>query len=157
MITTEELEEALAARIEALPSDDWAQGMSPAETWTESDIPLTAVQDSTLQQHLAFSVSVEAAPVVDDGNASEGFLSVLPTVVVMFTYRLRSDRQRADLRTAQRAARQLVGAMMQPSNRWGSPLPLNIYTPGLPSEFLAVEQRYTFQIDVPIPALGGIS
>lgn len=151
--TLDELEERLAARIAALSSAPYQQAGAPAgEVWTESDTALTVAQDSALQSHLAFSVTVEDGPVVDDDNAVHGFLTVLAQVAVVYLYRLRSDDQRRDTRTAIQAARALMGAVMAPSPMWGSAMALNVYQPrDLEGEFLPVQQTYSILIDVPIP------
>lgn len=151
--TLNELEEALAARIAALDSTAHQQVNAPTgEVWAESDLPLTAMQDSVLQSHLAFSVSVEDAPVVEDNHAANGYLSVLATVSVVFLFRLRTDSQRADTRAAIQAAMAVAGAIMQPSAQWGSALPVNVYQPkDLEGEFLPVQQTYRVLLDVSIP------
>ena len=148
--TLDELEEALAARIEAIDPTPYQHAIGDA--FNETRLPLTTVQsDSALQADLAFSVSVESAPVVDDGQASEGQLSVLATVAVVFLYRLRSDDQRRDTRTAIHAARAVTAAVMQPAVEWGSAHPINVYEPqAMQGEFLPVRLTFHCLIDLAI-------
>ena len=150
--TLDALETALAARIVALDATPYRH--KGDEVWDETDLPLSAlVADSTLEAHLAFSVSVEDAPVRDDGNASEGFVFVQARVEVVFLYRLRSDDQRLDTREgAIRAARDIMGAIMAPSDVWGRALPITIYQPqAMEGEFLPVRLVFDFAVDVTFP------
>ena len=148
--TINAVEEALAARIEAL---DAAPFQHRSEVWAETDIPLTQrPADSALEAHLAFSVTSETAPVRDDGHASEDQLTVMARFTVLFLYRLRSDDQRRDSRTAIEAARQVMGAIMAPSSVWGSAFPVNIYEPqAMEGEFLPVQLTFDLTFDVAIP------
>ena len=153
LLTIEGLEAALAARIVAVTSTPFVQGIS-TEVWAETDLALTATQDSVLQQHLAFSVSVEDAPVADDGNYAENRrLSILAQVQLMYVYRLRTDDQIRDQRLAATAARYLAAAMMLPDPRWGALNPVTIYRPSaVVNGYLPILQRYTTGIfDCPLP------
>lgn len=146
--TLDDLEENISAKVAALDATAYRHGTD--EVWTETDLPLTAVADSALEAHLAYSVSVESAPVVEDDHASEGKLTVLAQVAVVFLYRLRTDDQRRDTREgAIRAARDVAKAIMAPDVAYGSPLPVNVYQPqAMEGEFLPV--RLTFQCLVDI-------
>lgn len=149
--TLEELEAALAARLVALDATPWVQDSSRAEAWVESAVPLSAQEDSALAQHLAFSVSVEDAPVINDATLPEGYVTVAAQVKVAWYYRIRTDDQVRDQRLALAAARQVLGAILAPSPLWEA-APLNAYRPGsIVNEWMPVEQRYTVILDVSVP------
>lgn len=150
--TLEEVEEILSARIAALDATPYRQAGD--EIWQETDLPLVElVADSTLEAHLAYSVSVESTPVVDDGNASEGYVYVQARVVIVYLYRLRSDGQRTDTREgAIPAARDIMGAVMAPDPLWGRAMPIDIYQPqAMEGEFLPVRLLFDLALDIRYP------
>ena len=154
LITIKELEEEAVRRIEALDSSAFHfSELTGTQGWREAREPLTAVESTAGNSHLAFSASVEDAPVGDDdsGNPSGLWLTSTATLVVVFLYKLPATERVAAMRLATEAARSIVGALLAP---WPevSVTCRNRYRPGKPDAdgFLPVECRFSVEIDEPI-------
>lgn len=151
MYTLDQLEQDIASRVAALDATPWVHDADHPEVWAECDVPMSAQTDSSLAQHLAYSVSVEDAPVVNDANMLDGYVTVLAQLKVSFYYRIRTDDQLRDQRTSHQAARQVAGAVLAPSSSWET-APLNLYRPGaIVNGFIPVDLRFQVLLDVSVP------
>jgi len=108
------IEEALVAQIAALdPSAHQQAGV--ADTWHESRVPLSIVDDPSNLGHLAFNVWLEQAPAEPSRQGDLDEVYVAGQLVVAFAYRLRAGNQVDDARSATDAAHDLVRALMAPT------------------------------------------
>ena len=148
-ITIAELEAEMASRIAALDATAWAN--LPNDAWRESRTPLTAVEDTTAISHLAFSVSVESAPVLEDGQGGSGqTLTILAEFVVIFVYKIGETTQIDAYRNASRAASDVLRALLRPY-ALAHMQPRQIFKPGtVVNGFMPVEMRFQALFDHPI-------
>ncbi len=153
LLTLAELEEEAARRISAIDAAPFvSEHLSGTQGFTESREPLTAVETTTGNSHLSFSVSVEDAPVPSDDSGGPGArsLTVSATLVVVFLYKLPATQRLAAQRLASEAARRIVGALSAP---WPEVAIVctNRYRPGRPDAgFLPVECRFVVELDEPL-------
>jgi hypothetical protein len=145
-----DLERALAANLTALDSSEYRQQIN--ERWHESRIPLTAIEDSAGFSHLAFSVSVENAPIVDDGQGASGeSVTVLADTVVLFAFKIVPSNKNLSYANASIAAADVLSAILRPSDDY-QVLPRQVFKPGfIQDSYMPVELRFSILFDLQLP------
>lgn len=133
MVEIDEVEDGIAAAIEALDASAWAQGDATVATWRRCEVPLTARADERLRAHLSYSVSIEDLAAVGPGDDVE--IPVTGTVEAVVYFRVRPPHATDDLRKAARGARAVLGAMLrahgtpQDAGAWET-WPTQVFRPG---------------------------
>lgn len=147
-ITIREVEETVATSIAAIDPTPFLIGAR--DTFHEAEHPLTAVEDTTALSHLAFSVSVETAPVADDEMAEPeaGSVTVMAELVVIFVHKIVATKQVRNYRAASDAARAVLRAVMTPQPHFAVQ-PLNVFKPGnIQDGWMPVEMRFRLLFDL---------
>ena len=152
----DQIEEQVAARVAAIdstPYDQRAAGTSAtAPTFTESAAPLVPQGESRALSHLRFQVLAESAEIDTDRQTPGTDAHVISAVSVTFLYHLRPGYQRADQRTAARAAADIVRAVKaHPQSEW-SALVTSAWAPVISAdgEWLLVSVSFLIDYDMPV-------
>lgn len=148
--TLPELRQAVRDRVAAADAGPYNQRRAGSpQTWTESDLPLSAVVASGAQGHLSYSVSIVAAPVRATDHSAYGLeCDTQPRVVVDFLFSLRPGRRVADEDLAAQAAQDVARTVC----RHPSLYPEEVFRPALVGEgqYLLVVQEYSATLTVPL-------
>ncbi len=166
--TISNIEEEAASIIAGLDASAFAQGLG-SDTWHETLIPFSLIDDSHGLAHLLFEVAITDALNTDQARTTErnadpefdvdttAYIDAMMSVA--FTFNLRRDQQKGDVRLAADAAQDIARALMAPwdyaANGTLQVLLDNAYRPTLTNDaqYVRVDQLYSVLFDMDMSAL----